>query len=248
MGSPLFKRTQPHAHYVIRGLGPDMPFYPQCRVLHKGEYRLYERMRNLTIINSAIVIAGNYLTTGTVDQYAPGASRSTIECNQLDIAVVVPIYGCFEAALLNIRPEIIHVHFHERVQAPPGGYSVWAAGINHAPPSFGLVLVVARMMTPIFGEFYESYAPWVKNKFGDPDNWPMVWNFARIVRNAISHGEELEIRNPNAKTVSWYGLSYSHADNGKRIFGFQGADLTPGDMIVLMFELSDALDEAGCQT
>jgi hypothetical protein len=65
-----------------------------------------------------------------------------------------------------------------------------------------------------------------------------VLNFARVVRNAIAHGK-IEIRNSNAPPVTWRGLTYSYADNGKQIFG---TDLKLGEIVALIFDASDALD------
>jgi hypothetical protein len=60
-----------------------------------------------------------------------------------------------------------------------------------------------------------------------------------VIRNAAAHGK-INIRNPNAPAVSWRDLSYSFADNGKRIFG---AEFHMGEAIALMLESSEALDK-----
>ena len=69
------------------------------------------------------------------------------------------------------------------------------------------------------------------------ENWPPPLNFARVVRNAIAHGA-IKINDPKSAPVSWRGLSYSHADNGKKIVG---TDLKLGELLALMFDANDAL-------
>ncbi|WP_156950572.1 hypothetical protein, partial [Hyphomonas oceanitis] len=77
--------------------------------------------------------------------------------------------------------------------------------------------------------FYERHQQSIIDKFGkDPNlSWPNVWNFARVVRNAMSHRGELHFRSSSAPTVSWKGLSYSFSDNGRNILH---QDIWPGDL------------------
>ena len=60
----------------------------------------------------------------------------------------------------------------------------------------------------------------------------------RVVRNAIAHGA-IKINDPKSSPISWRGMSYSHADNGKQIVG---VDLKLGEVLALMFDANDALD------
>ncbi len=86
--------------------------------------------------------------------------------------------------------------------------------------------------------FFERYNDWLNVNKGEAKNWPPTLNFARVVRNGVAHGK-INIRNPEASPVTWRGLTYSYADNGKQIIG---TDLKLGEMIVLMFDANDALD------
>jgi hypothetical protein len=63
-------------------------------------------------------------------------------------------------------------------------------------------------------------------------------NFARVVRNSIAH-HGIQIRDPNSPLVTWRGLSYNYADNGKKIIG---VDMRIGDVLGLMFEVNEELD------
>lgn len=98
-----------------------------------------------------------------------------------------------------------------------------------------------KLLTPFFTEFYENHVPLIREKFsGNPAEWPGVWNFARVIRNAIAHGGSLAIDSPNAPVARWQSLVYGHEQNGRAIFG---TDIAVGDLLILMFELSKQLDE-----
>lgn len=70
-----------------------------------------------------------------------------------------------------------------------------------------------------------------------PSGWPPVWNFARVVRNAMSHGGEVTIKDDKTH-VAWKKLTYSAAENGRRIVN---VDIWPGDLFLLIRELEDVL-------
>lgn len=86
--------------------------------------------------------------------------------------------------------------------------------------------------------YFERSKPQVIQKFGDVSNWPDVWNFARIVRNSMSHGGKVHFDNPNANPVSWRGLVYAPSNNGRRILH---TDIWPGDLFDLITELEQAI-------
>lgn len=83
--------------------------------------------------------------------------------------------------------------------------------------------------------FFEQNVESIKRRHGDnPSGWPPVWNFARVIRNAMSHGGKINFANPNAQTVSWKGLGYGPADNGRHVLH---SDLWPGDLFDLLIEM-----------
>lgn len=88
--------------------------------------------------------------------------------------------------------------------------------------------------------YYERHRQRIVDKFGEDPNlsWPSVWNFARVVRNAMSHRGELHFRSSTAPAVSWKGLSYSPKDNGRNILH---QDIWPGDLFDLLFEMDSHL-------
>ena len=56
------------------------------------------------------------------------------------------------------------------------------------------------------------------------------------------HGGKLNMSDLKARDVEWYQLKYGVKDDGRSIY----LDIGPGDFIILMFEMSDELDKAGC--
>jgi len=84
--------------------------------------------------------------------------------------------------------------------------------------------------------YFENHKGVLKAKYGPIVSWPAVWQFARIVRNAMSHGNQVNIT--DGKIGTWKGLTYSPSENGRDVVN---ADLFPGDLIVMLRELEDAL-------
>lgn len=101
--------------------------------------------------------------------------------------------------------------------------------------------VHATLIESSFSQYYENYKLDIIKIFGkDCNKWPSEWNFARIVRNAFSHGGRIKIDNPNANKVSWKNLDYDFHSNGKALLY---NDLTAVELIYLMIEMDNYLVE-----
>lgn len=91
----------------------------------------------------------------------------------------------------------------------------------------------------MFINYFERFRLDIEQKFGnDTTNWPTDWNFARVVRNSISHSGCVNFQNLSAAPVSWLGLTYSPADNGRKVLFY---DLWFGDLIYLMIDMDRSL-------
>lgn len=73
-------------------------------------------------------------------------------------------------------------------------------------------------------------------------NWPPVLAFSRVIRNAIAHDGHFRIDSTAAPTLCWGNISIGPAQNGQRLFE---TTLAPGDLILLLFDLSEELDREG---
>ncbi len=94
-----------------------------------------------------------------------------------------------------------------------------------------------------FVQFADPWIEWIRRDVStDYKNWPKISNFARVVRNAATHGGTINIQSATAPTVRWYTLSYDHSSYGRSIFG---TDLSCADLILLMFEMCGELDKLG---
>jgi hypothetical protein len=83
--------------------------------------------------------------------------------------------------------------------------------------------------------YFERECPQIEAKHGkDITRWPADWNFGRIVRNSVAHNNEVFFTNPHAAPVTWRGLTYAPADNGRKVLH---VDLWHADLIYLMRDL-----------
>jgi hypothetical protein len=103
------------------------------------------------------------------------------------------------------------------------------------PVSF---LLHSQLIKAVFIAYYEQFSLDIKAKYGRIQNWPSVWNFGRVIRNAFVHNGIITIRDPKSPPVAWGKLSYSAADNGKSILY---VDLAVVEIILLMEEMDSHL-------
>ena len=96
----------------------------------------------------------------------------------------------------------------------------------------------AQLIKSTFIAYYEQFSLVIQKKYGTIQNWPSVWHFGRVVRNAFVHNGVITIRDPKAPPVSWEKLSYSAANNGQNILY---VDLAVVEIILLMEEMDSHL-------
>jgi hypothetical protein len=120
-----------------------------------------------------------------------------------------------------------------------------AAMPSSAPFSQGFNHILWLPILPIFVDFYERHRRWVKHNYGEQRLWPNTYYFARLVRNAISHGGCLQFDHDPKRTAEWQHLKYRHADQGVQIIGAGGA-FSVADLFCLMLDTSEELDRLKC--
>jgi hypothetical protein len=152
-----------------------------------------------------------------------------------DYGFGLPLRGPLENALAGIIPEAIDIGI------------ITSSDVLTKPlhevklQTSGLQAVMPHVVSPIFLLFFERYNDWLNTNVGDAVKWPPPLNFARVIRNAAAHGK-IKIKDHSAPAVTWRGLSYNHADNGRQIIG---TDINLGEILALMFDANDALDAVG---
>lgn len=197
--------------------------------------RLFEPVRDLLIILSALAHASSLMADGSVHKMPRPVMR--LGTRWPDYSLAIPLRGPLENALADKQPTYIEI----------GITSDIAENAKELPDAKlrtgGLQAVMAHISAPIFLMFFERYNDWLNAAYGrdSTEKWPATLNFARVIRNACAHGA-ITFRNPNANSVKWRDLTYSPADNGKPIIG---TDLKLGEILALMFDASDTLDGLG---
>jgi hypothetical protein len=195
----------------------------------KGKHRLHEQIFILSAVCASISTA---LTLKVAGAPMPAFQVTGFMCNQFDRCVVFPFNGPIEQMLTNTIPEF----FEFRIDDQP-------RGVDRKPGEWPLETMLTKVIVPFFVEFFEDHRPWlaanISKKF---TQWPNVWQFARIVRNAASHAGQVNTDDPAFVPVTWCGLTYGPAQNGRRIFG---GDLALADIFILMLEMNDSLDALG---
>jgi hypothetical protein len=201
------------------------------------DHRLHGRLFNLLIIIEALARA-----IGGSANINPG-DRAMFACTSLDIAVALPVFGPLFAALHKIDPTEIHIGFEHKPLPLDKRFNEWARGWRAGFSTDVLNRLFFSLMAPIYVEFYEAYTWFIRGKFRSPQYRPELWRFAKTVRDSISHHAGRFRQDRQSTPVKWRNLSYSRDDDGKLIIG---GDMTLGDIIVLIFDLSDDLDDLGC--
>ncbi|MEA9913822.1 hypothetical protein VDG39_14055 [Xanthomonas campestris pv. raphani] len=88
--------------------------------------------------------------------------------------------------------------------------------------------------------YFERNRARIQSRYGDQKNWPDVWRFAVVVRNAMAHGGAVYFNRQDAPPVVWKSVTYSPTDNGKRLLHH---DLWPGDLMDLILEMDQAISD-----
>jgi hypothetical protein len=205
--------------------------YPSGIVrLMKDRHRLHERTFILSAVCASISTAfALKVTAGQLPKF----EVIGFMCNQFDRCVVFPFAGPIEQMLTNTIPDV----FEFRIDEQPRGR-------NRQSGEWPMEAMFTKVIAPFFVEFYEDFGPWIRTHVHTEFiKWPPVWQFARIVRNAASHGGRVGTGNPAFLPVTWHGLTYGPAQDGHKLFG---ADLALADILLLMLEMNDSLDQLGC--
>ncbi len=115
-----------------------------------------------------------------------------------------------------------------------------------APVPASAILSLGVLERPLYAleqsmvvNYFERERPQIEVKYSqDPTHWPTEWNFARIVRNSVAHKNGVFFQNPKGVPGTWRGLTYSPADNGRKVLN---GDLWAADLIYLMTDLDTHL-------
>lgn len=198
-------------------------------VLERGQHRMFMPMLKLcTIVDALVTAAGYHLGR------APEKKFNGMLARQFPIQVGLPGFDPMYGFSQGLQPAKVHMRFDPAPQST--NYTQYISGFEFDP---------LALITPYYVDFVEEYKPWLKGRFGgDRNTWPMLFNFAVVIRNFISHtAGNVHFDNRNAPPVTWHNLTYSPANEGQRVLS---TDILIRDLIVLLFEMSEELDNLGC--
>jgi len=125
------------------------------------------------------------------------------------------------------------------VRAGPIAYLSSASMPNIAGNSTGAMAETFEgLAQAMFTRYFENSLPAIKAAHGNRKNnkWPPVLQFSAVIRDAMSHGGTIHMF-PNVPAVTHFNLTYSPADNGRKVIH---NDLTCADIFFLMLEMDSA--------
>jgi hypothetical protein len=202
----------------------------------RGTDRLFEHVDQF-IIQEAVFALGALWSSKTLGHGFDPDDVATIDSFVFNLSLDIPLARVIEDAFEERRPNSrsLVVQSGTKANAMP----------DSAPFSQGFNSVSWLPITPIFVDFFERHRPWIEGRYPKHKLWPATFDFARLIRNAVSHGGKLHYLHDPERVSVWHHLEFDYSDNGKQIVGAGGV-LSPADMFFLMLDTSDELDALAC--
>jgi hypothetical protein len=219
----------------VSSVYPNLPIGPHINL---AGTRLHEHIYEMCVALDAMTIAlADSLQISNEAKFNDYAAHT---CQLFNVRVCIPTQQCFRYAAMNGPKPDVWV-----------GLRTGATYFEITRPKDAqrarvdrLVRTTMRTASIHFFMYYERYIDFVVNIANhNHNNVNTVWRFAKVVRNSIGHGDQININDKAFIPVSWHGLSYGFQDNGKTIMG---SDLLHSDLIILMMEMDRELDLMGC--
>jgi len=158
-----------------------------------------------------------------------------IECKYLDMRVALPLHGPIEAAIQNVKPQVITV-------GVLAGRSLGAAPMQHHLNGFREIF--DTLMQPYLTNQFERHkVAMLQKHHSDRTKLPDAWQMAWVIRNGLSHNGKVHFDTPKTPSkipapVHWQGLRIGPEHQGQTILGNL---LNIGDLIVLSIEMEQSL-------
>ncbi len=215
---------------LARFFGSTLPsvMIEKFRTYVRGKHRFFDEVVTFFSAFASLMLALRAHAEGSTEAYGTHQGIG-IQGNQVTgVALTLLPRPLIQAIVENRWPDRIDL-----VETPT----------TYLPPKDATAIDSPRKIATLIAEsafvrYYETLVPTVKAVFGkDVEQWPAIWNFGRVVRNAFVHGGQIRFDNPAARSVFWRSLTYGPTDNGRQIL-FQ--DLSAVEFIILMEELDTA--------
>jgi hypothetical protein len=199
-------------------------------VTERGKHRLHDRLWTLLVCTVSVATAMEFHERNPLPY--PAGSFAAVDTMRSGFNLRLPLHGVVEASIRGQEPNRIEIEMaHDpKVPEPP------------APRYSGFRNVLAAIISHSFVDFFRAHEAWLQDRYGtDHARWPKlpITQFCRVVSNSVAHGNKLRLKSPGSMRVEWRGVAYDFSRNGDQVlFG----DLSAGDIIVLMFDVSEELD------
>jgi hypothetical protein len=193
----------------------------------RSRNKCFDDIANYLITMISLTLTTELYVQGYASRYAPD-HRVALDAKQVGKRLIIYPYGLLNEVHANRWPMTLVVE-EEPIQIPAS--AILNLGIFERQ-----FLALERSM---FVSYFERERPQIEAKYSkDITRWPGDWNFGRIVRNSAAHNDEVVFNNLKAVPVTWHNLTYSPADNGRKILH---VDLWPADLMCLMMDLDSHL-------
>jgi len=189
--------------------------------------KCFDDIANYLITMISLTLTTELYVQGYASRYAPN-HRVVLDAKQVGKRMIISPHTLLDEVHANRWPMTLVVE-EELIQIPAS--AILNLGIFERQ-----FLALERSM---FVSYFERDRPQIEAKYSkDTTRWPGDWNFGRIVRNSAAHNDEVVFNNLKAVPVTWHNLTYSPADNGRKILH---VDLWPADLMCLMMDLDSHL-------
>lgn len=211
---------------------PVIPYQNATIVFEQNKHRLFDPVKNIIILMTAISDSV-HARENQIVHHGPNWSVSLHSRKAINRTIQFALGTVLEDALKERPMNPITINVFE---SKPGI-------LDEPKGSFGFQRVLLSPFLSEFVLFYEKIKSWHDdNSQDDPSKWNPIFDFGRVIRNAISHDGHHSFRGKKARPVSWHNFQYSPVDDGKPCIG---TDFWCAELFVLMLEMNDELDKAG---
>lgn len=202
---------------------------PILKIYKRNTHRFFDELSTCLISTMGVCIAMEaYMNHGITT--APAEPKYYLSLDGDSVTFHWECFNAMQSVMNDSWPE--EIIFQENVTLKSNSAKKYE---NH-----GFKKLAATNISFAFIGYYESQIDSIKSRFGGgSESWPEVWNFARIVRNALSHNGQIHITNISASPVSWSSYTYSYQNNGHAILF---TDLGFVEFILLMEDMDSHLN------
>jgi hypothetical protein len=185
--------------------------------------KCFDDIVNYLLTMIPLTLTAELYTQGFASRYAPN-HQAGFDAKQVGKRLIIYPYTLLGEVFPSSWPTTLSMH-EEPVQISAS-----------APLNLGVFEkpLVALGQSMIVNYFEREHLQIVTKYHQNRIHWPADWNFAWAVRNSAAHNNEVYFRTPSAAPVTWRGLTYAPADNGRKVLY---VDLWPADLIYLLMDL-----------